>query len=131
MKRNLQFTITFKKRMEPLVTTRQVLTWLWMYSDSKTSSIWKKLGQFVSGQLCLISQLLSFAGTTAFVIKFASVDLEKSLFAFMFVSGHFNAAFSITLAMLSRHKITALFTRLSKIYQTSKLKCNKKSKFCV
>lgn len=112
--------------MEPLVTTRLVLTWLWMYSDKKNSDKWKNLVQFTSGQFCLISQLLSFAGTTAFVIKFASVDLEKSLFAFMFVSGHFNAVFSISQAMLSRNKITQLFNRLSSIYRTSKFKCDRK-----
>lgn len=117
--------------MEPLVTTRKVLTWLWMYSDKNNSNKWEKLGHFASGQLCLISQLLSFAGTAAFVIKFASIDLGQSLFAFMFVSGHFNAAFSITQAMLSRNKITQLFNRLSNIYRACRLKCNEKFKFCV
>lgn len=115
--------------MQPLVTTRLVLTWLWMYSDTKDSNKWKKLFQFTSGQFCLISQILSFAGTTAFVIKFASTDLEKSLFAFMFVSGHFNAVFSITQAMLSRSKITVLFYRLSNIYRSSKLTFNKDVNF--
>lgn len=110
--------------MEPLVTTRLALTWLWMYSDKNNSNKWKKSVQFATGQLCLISQLLSLAGTAAFVIKFASIDLEKSLFAFMFVSGHFNAAFSITQAMLSRNKITELFNRLSNVYRTSKNECN-------
>lgn len=117
--------------MEPLVTTRLVLTWLWMYSDKKTSRKWVNFVQFTSGQFCLISQLLSFAGTTAFVIKYASVDLEKSLFAFMFVSGHFNAVFSITQAMLSRNRITQLFNRLSNIYRASEFRnITKKYIFC-
>lgn len=121
--------LEFEIAMEPLVTTRLVLTWLWMYSEKKNSSKWKNIVQLTCGQFCLISQLLSFAGTTAFVIKFASVDLEKSLLTFMFVSGHFNAVFSITQAMISRNKITQLFDRLSNIYRTSKFKCNKNIDF--
>lgn len=106
-----------KSEMEPLVTTRQVLTWLWMCSDNKVSNKWKKLGQYASGQFCLIFQILSFSVTTAFFIRFLSIDIEKCLFESMFVSGHFNAAIAITHAMQSRHKITTLFTQLSKIYR--------------
>lgn len=108
--------------MEPLVTTRKVLTWLRMYSDDNVSSKWKKHGQSAGGLLCLILQLLSFVGTATFAVKFASTNVQKSLFAFMFVTGHFNAAYSITHAMLSRHRIAGLFTRLTKIYGASKLK---------
>lgn len=106
--------------MEPLVTSQRVLTWLWMYSDDTVSSKWKKLVQRAGGQLCLIFQLVGFAGATIFIMKFVSIDVEKSFYAFMFASGLFDSACTATQAMLSRRKITGIFTRLSKIYRDSK-----------
>lgn len=106
--------------IEPLPTTRRVSTWLWMYSDEKVLSSSKKFGQFAGGQVCLIFQLLSFAGTTACFMKFLSIDIGKCLFETMFITGHFNAAFSITHAMQSRRKVTTLFIQLSKIYRDGK-----------
>lgn len=108
--------------MEPLVTTQRVLTWLWVCPDTNNPSRWKKLGQFAGGQLCLIFQLLAFSAAIKFVMKFALIEVEKSLYEFMYVASHFTTALSITQAMLSKQRITGFFTKLSKIYRTGKLK---------
>lgn len=103
--------------MKPLLTTRVVLTWIWMCSEDDISSKWKKFGHYVFGRFCLIFQILSFVGATACFVKFLPIDISKVLFESMFVSGHFNATYSIIHGMRSRNEIARLFTRLSKIYR--------------
>lgn len=107
--------------MEPLATARQVLTWLWMYSDDGTSTKWQKIGHHACGQLCIIFQFLALVGCSIYAIKVASTDLGNCLIGFMFASGNFNACYNAIQMMWSRQKITELFKQLWGIYQNSKL----------
>lgn len=103
--------------MEPLATTRVVLMWIWMCSDEDVPDKWRRFGHYAFGKFCLIFQILSFAGAAACFVKYLPIDVSTVLFESMFVSGHFNATYSIIQAMRSRHKIAMLFKRLSKIYR--------------
>lgn len=117
VKRSVVKKIIWKEEMEPLVTTRVVLTWIWMCADNNVTNKWTNFGHYAFGRFCLIFQILGFAGATACSIKFLPIDISTVLFESMFVSGHFNATYSIIHTMQSRHKIANLFTRLSKIYR--------------
>lgn len=106
--------------MEPLKTSRRLLTWLYVVPVEKSSSNWKKWACLMVGVGAYVATMSFLASSMAFFMKFVSIDLEQSLYALFQIGGFSNSAYVITLAYFSHRKIVAIFDNLSAIYNARK-----------
>lgn len=107
--------------MEPLVTNRQCLIWLYVCSADESASRWQKLAHAIFAAYVVIALVCTSAACLAFYWTFVSVDLGKSVYAFMLVFGQFTAIYAVVAGIFLRHKIGAIFDNLSTIYTASEL----------
>lgn len=103
--------------MEPLPTTHQCLIWLRICPADESSSRWQKLLHIIFAMIALSVLICTCISSLTFGLKFISIDVAKSLFAFMIVTSEFTVIYMALVGMfLLRHKIDAIFKDLSKIY---------------
>lgn len=105
--------------MKPLVTNQQVLTWLCICKN-ETSSRMEKLAHISFSVFVSVFLFWGDLSSLMFFIKFATVDLEESLYALFQVAGLSGMVYLIFVVPFSRHAIAATFDSLSKIYDASK-----------
>lgn len=108
--------------MEPMATSRKVLTWIYLYpvngntsSANKTAYKWFLLSIFA-----FLSSGLAFS--IACLFKYWSIDLEKSLYSPIQIGPTLSTVYSLFIAFLLRNRILTMFHNLSKIYEKSKQK---------
>lgn len=107
--------------MEPLVTNRRCLIWLSICPPDESTSRWQKMTYIIFVMTVLTALICAVAAYLAFCWKFASIDLGRTMFAFMFVIFEFVAIYMALVGIiLLRHKIGAIFDSLSTIYKESK-----------
>lgn len=105
--------------MEPLATSRRVMTWLCMYpadvNTSKMTRILYAVCTFTSGTLIF----LSFVASVAFIVRYLSVDLEGCLYAVFQVASQIAVLNAMIVAVFNQNRIAMIFTKLSHIYAAS------------
>lgn len=106
--------------MKPLKTTRQVLTWFFVY-DGLNSSRAQKLLYMTIVFITFAIIACHLAASAAFILEFVSMDLESSLYAMYQITAWTPALYMIIVALATRAKITALFSGLEDLYCASKL----------
>lgn len=109
-------------KMNPLVSNQWVLMWLCVCPASESASANKKVAYVAFTLLFCITILSTVAANVTFVIKFISIDLEKSLYAFVYIIAFSGIIYVMIVALLYRHKINAIFVELSAIYKASKFR---------
>lgn len=109
--------------MEPSATNRRCLTWLYICPTDEFASRWQKLVHFTFAVTVLTAIICGATGCLVFCWKFISIDLGRSVFAFMFAAAEFTVVYMAFVGtILLRHKIGAIFHGLSAIYNDSKQK---------
>ena len=104
--------------MEPLPTTKLVMTWLCMHSANESSNVQKK--NLILGLIMFAINLFSVIACLVFIWKFATTDLVATLFAFNGVATFGASLYTIPISFFLRHQATKIFKKLSAIYDTSK-----------
>lgn len=107
--------------MKPLAETEIVMTWLCMLPANESSSMQKKTAKNVV--VCVIMfaiDLFSVVACLAFIWRFASTDLNATLFAVLGVATFGASLYAIPIAFFSRHRARSIFNQLSAIYEASK-----------
>lgn len=103
--------------MEPMATSKKVLTWICLYPIEKNTNKSRKIAY----SLFLFSILAFFISGLAFSIaclfKYWSIDLIKSLYSPIQIGPTLSTIYSLLIAFLIRNKILAMFNHLSKIYR--------------
>lgn len=107
-------------KMRPLKLYQHLMTWLFINSSSKATSLLKRVVYIFLGCAVFASQLAAFAASVAFLIKFLSIDIERSLYTSFQILTSAPAAYMFVVACVSRHKINALFGSLTTICDESK-----------
>lgn len=106
--------------MEPLVTTKQVLMWLGAIPFEKNISKRKRQLSTIFVFLCFLSQLCTFAAGMAYVIKFISINFERSLYEVCASLAFLTMMYVFVVAMFMRQKTLGIFEELSAIHAQSK-----------
>lgn len=107
--------------MEPLTTNRRSLIWLCVSPADEFTNQRQKWAHAIFAVFTIIGLMCTFTACFAFGWKYLSTDLGKSIFAFMFVVGHFICIYAVLAGIfLLRHKFGILFDNLSDIYKASK-----------
>lgn len=108
----------FEKIMEPLATTRQSLTWLCMCPADESSSRWQKIAYTAFTTIGVVVTGVGIVGGLTFCAKFVSIDLGKSMFAFLYVAAEFTVIYTaLVVLLLMRHKIGSILKALTTIYK--------------
>lgn len=108
-------------RMEPLATNRQCLIWLCVCPADESASRWQRVAHTAFAFATLAGVIFGFLSSSAFVWKFMSIDLGRTMYAFTFMSGEVAVIYMALAGMiLMRHKIKTVFDNLATIYEDSK-----------
>lgn len=109
----IQTNFNDSAKMKPLVTSKQVLTWLYLCPDaSSTQSLKLALGVSV-----FTVNLANIIVSGAYGMKFATTDLGEVLYALFEALGFFSLCYNLVIAFLSRNKTSATLRKLSDIYK--------------
>lgn len=106
--------------MKPLVSVRQLFTWLCICTYDETSNEWKETARIpiAIGNFAVLAS--HFVVSYFFLKRFVEIDLPASLFALMCCCGDFSLLYILTTAFFLRHRVTEIFKKLSIIYNTCK-----------
>lgn len=106
--------------MNPLIIDQQVLSWFCVCLTSDTKSVGSRIASITFSFSCLIANACAVAASATFFAKFVSIDLEESLYALFQITAYSQVVYIYIMAFILRHKVTAIFGNLLKIYNTSK-----------
>lgn len=107
--------------MEPLTTNHKCLIWLSACPSNKPTNRWQKLAYVIFSLAILVVLLFGFSANLLFRWRFHSIDMGRSMFAFMFAVSEFGIIYMALVGMiLLRHKIGTIFDSLSTIYKARK-----------
>lgn len=106
--------------MKPLETNRQVLTWLCILPADETAGKFKKWICIAFSCSLITTSVCGFISSSAFMLKFWSTNLIDCLYALFQVAANVSALYMMMIAYNLRHKVAALFDRLTEIYYASK-----------
>lgn len=119
------FSLDPSQRMEPLVTNRQCLIWLCVCPADESARRWQKLAHATFATYVIIGLVCTSAACLAFYWTYVSIDLGKSVYAFMLVFGQFTPIYAAVAGIFLQQKIGTIFDSLTTIYAASKLERNK------
>lgn len=102
--------------MKPLETIQHVLMWLCIYPVERNQR--KKIACIGLSAIVLAILATQVIGSVIFVKRFLSADLERSLYALYQITGWAPIFYMFVVAIVLRHRITALFGQLSRLYET-------------
>lgn len=113
--------IVEKKKMKPLATGQRVLTWLCVCPPDETTSKWRKRAFIIFSVCVFMADLSAFVTSVAYVHRYVSIDLEKSLCSMLQICAMGCVTYAYLQMFVLRHEITALLEHLSQIYKKSKV----------
>lgn len=105
--------------MQPLATTRLVMTWLSMCSADESTTLRQKTAHIAYTMAILVLNVILFASSLAYCLKYFSVDFNSAAFGIMCTIGEFGAIYSMIAAILMCQRIFHIFGSLSSIYRSS------------
>lgn len=106
--------------MNPMTTSIKVLTWIYLYPETNQGNKSRKIGYnlFFFSIFTILSSGL--ASSIACLLKYWSIDLEKSFYSPIQIFTTLSTVFSLLIGFLLRNRILAMFNNLSRIYKMSK-----------
>lgn len=110
--------------MKPLVMNQRVLTWLCVFPLDEAATMKEKLTCITFSIGVILTIFSGLTGSVVFFLKFVSTDLEESLYALFQIAAIFSTSNAIVVAVLMRHRIPAMFSNLTEIYEKCMLKIN-------
>lgn len=106
-------------------TNRKFLLWLCMFppdlDDSNNASKMKRLPYVIFTAANIIVLSILSLGSAAYIKRFIMIDLESSLYALFPTSACMGLIYMVTIGILSKLRIAALFKNLYEIYDMCKL----------
>lgn len=105
--------------MKPLVTNKNVLTWLCILPAQEQTNKRMKLIYIAFTFTLSITCFCGLASSLAFMMEYLSTNLENCLYALFQVAADASAFYMVMVALFLRHKMAALFDNLSEIYNKS------------
>lgn len=106
--------------MIQLETTQLLLAYLYAFPPDKNASRRKKVCYFVFSSSIIVINLLSVTSGGFFIFKNASINLKEAIFALYHTCVCCNVFYQAIIIIILRKKLTALFERLTDIYNESK-----------
>lgn len=107
-------------KMEPLKTTKWVLTWLCVCPATESTSKFKRMAYVLFTIADYVAHFSALFSHVAYLWKYSSTDLEGTIFAFMGVVTFVGLIYIMASLSLQRKQITDIFRNLSKIYEFRK-----------
>lgn len=119
--------------MKPLSTTQQILNWLLICPTDKPMGKGKKIISILLVATIISTVAFYLCASLVALLKYASTDLERAIFALFQVSATSSAAYTIIVTIFQRYKIAAIFDGLSKLYfarenQSIVIECKRRHK---
>lgn len=108
-------------KMRPLESLQRVLTWLCACPAEQSASTQKRRAYFAFSLFLFVSALSCGLSGGVFMIKYIKTDLEGCFYCLFEVAGAITMSYLIAFAVLSRHKINAIFEHLATIYDACRL----------
>lgn len=111
------------KKMEPLKSTKSILTMLSLYpasADDSSSFEWKKLARIAMLPTILISCLSMDLACFTFIYKFLLTNLGDCLFTLLAAIVCMATLYTMIIAFRSRHQIASVVDQLMAIYDDRK-----------
>lgn len=105
--------------MKPLVTNAKVLTWLCILPAQEQINRRMKLIYIAFTFTLSITCFCGLVSSLAFMMEYLSTNLEDCLYALFQVAADSSALYMVLVALFLRHKMAALFDKLSEIYNES------------
>lgn len=105
--------------MNPLESIQRGLHWLCVFPFQKDTTTTKKIVYIFFTLNIFFLHLCALAASAAFIIKFISIDMQRSVFALLQFGTFFSTMYSIIVAFFVREKIIGIFKKISKIYRAS------------
>lgn len=106
--------------MIPLASHQRMWTYFCVCPPDKNTSAWTKLVYMLFTFTIFMGNFTPCLASIAFVLKYASTDLEGALHALFQLSAYSSMAYVIVIELLSKREIAALFVKLREIYQKRK-----------
>lgn len=100
---------------------KRVMMWLCILPPDESSSKRMKIAYVFFGALVFSSLFIIQFSYYAFFLKFISIDKVESFYVLFCGIGSSGTVYVFVIAYHKRDKITALFEKISKIHESSKL----------
>lgn len=104
--------------MIPLETNQQVLNWIGVIPVKGTANMRDKILSILTQFVLIVVPVSAIIGCAVFFMKNISIDMTMALFSFLTISGIIAIPYTFIVALVLRHKIIDLFTKLSDFYKT-------------
>lgn len=115
--KSLLWKQSYKRNMKPLVTDQQVLTWLCVLPVKETTSEWRNWSRIAFVVTFIVITLLHLSSSVTFILKFISIDFQRTSIALFTLCGAVSTINSIIVVFIMRHKIPPVYKNLSSIYE--------------
>lgn len=116
----------FDPNVKPMAINKRVLIWLCMYPVDNPTNTRTKLFYVIFSFFIFASILSGFLSALTFFLKFVTINLEESLYAFFQVVACFSGIYMMIITiLLLRSKMGEIFDEFFKIYD----KCAGKIRF--
>lgn len=102
--------------MKPLVTNKGVMTLLCMLPFDEGTSLRKRIACIAFSSFVFLANLAGLIASVAFIVKFNTSDLDRSLYALMHMFPFFAMAYSVFVIFFLRHRMGEVFRKLTEIY---------------
>lgn len=102
--------------MRPLYSIRQILIWLCVYPDRRSS----KYRTILMVLIAFVSNIIALVGSIAYFIKFLPSDLEKCLYAMYQIAAMIPLVVIILVLFGKRKEMKCIFQDLETIYNKCK-----------
>lgn len=104
--------------MQPLATTRRMMTWLSMCTADGLSNASRKMACVAFTLAISILNVMGLIASLVFSVKFFFIYFDGAVLAMMSIFGVIGAIYFLISAILMRQQIDNIFTSLSVIYNT-------------
>lgn len=116
--------------MQPLASTRQMMTWLSMCPADESATLRQRTGYIAYTLFVSFMIVTGFVTSVIYCFEFVSVDFDGAAFAFQIAIGEFGLIYFLIDAIEMRQQVGHIFTSLSTIYKSSEFnsieaKCSK------
>lgn len=106
--------------MEPLTTTKRILTSICMMPDKEPVDTKKIVARFVFVVMLFLVTLFAVSAYITFVVENIKTDLEDALLTFMAFITCSGLIYMMIVSFFIRHHIPSVFQQLTIIYNASK-----------
>lgn len=106
--------------MKVLLANRRELRLFFVFDADESINASAKIFYAFTALMILLAHFCAVAAGMAFFIKFASIDLEQSLYSLFNIFGDISVAYISIFLLVQRGTIMGIFHKISDIYEESK-----------